>query len=103
MKSRWIFEYSTWKTVKGFPNRPIWITSNAESGPDDIIWTEICRDEKDLIQYQLIEMMEILLMEMDADDIHVIVNVELSFFIVIIRTTTLFLSQKDWIKIKMDL
>ena len=49
MKSSWILQLSTWKTVKGFPNRPIGIQSDVRSAPDDFIWKETWEDEKDLI------------------------------------------------------
>ena len=46
MKSNWIFQLSTWKTAKGFPNRPIGIPSDVRSAPDDVIWTEVYGDGK---------------------------------------------------------
>ena len=46
MKTSWIFQYHTWKTVKGFPGRPIGIPSDVRSAPDDVIWTEIWGDGK---------------------------------------------------------
>ena len=41
MRSSWIFQKSTWKTVKGFPGGPIGIPGDVRSVPDDVIWPEI--------------------------------------------------------------
>ena len=38
------FPSPTWKTVKGFPNRPIGIPCDVRSTPNDVIWTEIWGD-----------------------------------------------------------
>ena len=46
MKTIWIFQYPTWKTVKGFPGRPIGIPSEVRRAPDDVTWSEICGDGK---------------------------------------------------------
>ena len=46
METSWIFQYPTWKTVKGFSGRPIGIPSDVRSASDDFIWSEICGDGK---------------------------------------------------------
>ena len=46
VRTSWIFQQPTWKTVKGFPGWPIGIPGDVRGVLGDVIWKEIWGDGK---------------------------------------------------------